>query len=86
MKKTVLITGSSSGIGQATAYEFAKAGWNVIVTYHSSKKSGLETERECKRLGSESTLLLHLDVLKESSIKSAFAAIKKKFKNMLEKF
>lgn len=32
MKKTVLITGCSSGIGKTTAYYYAEQGWNVVAT------------------------------------------------------
>ena len=32
MKKTVLITGTSSGIGKASVVAFAEMGWNVIAT------------------------------------------------------
>lgn len=31
-KKTVLITGASSGIGKAFAEKFAKEGWNLVIT------------------------------------------------------
>lgn len=36
-KKTVLITGCSSGIGEAAAQLFAQEGWNVIATSRSGK-------------------------------------------------
>lgn len=36
--KTVLITGASSGIGEAFAYEFAKQGSNLILTARSEDK------------------------------------------------
>ena len=39
MKKTVLITGASKGIGAATAILFAQKGYNVVVNYNESYES-----------------------------------------------
>ena len=39
MKKVVLITGGSIGIGKSTAIEFAKNGYNIIINYLSDDKS-----------------------------------------------
>lgn len=36
MKKTVLITGASRGIGRATAIAFAKEDYRVIINYFQS--------------------------------------------------
>lgn len=38
MKRTVLITGTSSGIGLAAAKRFAGSGWNVVATMRSPEK------------------------------------------------
>ncbi len=46
--KTAFITGSDSGIGQATAIEFAKNGANIIVIYLEDKE------------GAENTLMIYI--------------------------
>ena len=72
MKKTILITGSSTGIGRATAIKFQKEGWNVIATMRSPEK-----ESELNQL--ENVLVAKLDVQDTASIDSAIASGIEKF-------
>ena len=67
MTKTVLTTGTSSGLGRATAKLFQAKGWNVIATMRSP-----EQEAELTQL--ESTLVTRLDVQDPASIQSAVQA------------
>lgn len=39
MKKTVIVTGASKGIGAATAIYFAQKGYNVVINYNNSYES-----------------------------------------------
>jgi len=67
--KVVWITGASSGIGEYTAYRFAKDGAKLILT--ARKKDVLDTvAAKCKSLGAEDTCVLpcdlgNLDVLED---------------------
>ena len=61
MNKTILITGSSSGIGKATAIFFAEQGWNVIATMRTP-----EQETELSAL--KNVWVAALDVLDPASI------------------
>ena len=69
--RVALITGSDSGIGQATAIEFAKEGANVVVTYFEDDSGARETVREVEAAGRRG-LLRQLDVTSEASIESCF--------------
>ena len=66
MKNTIFITGSSSGLGKATAQLFQQKGWNVIATMRNPEK-----ETELNRL--ENVTLLPLDVTDAEQIKTTVA-------------
>ena len=78
-RQVVLITGSSSGIGRETAYRFAHAGAKIILTYNKGKPRGEQAEKRCRKIGAESTLLLHLDVTDDRSIKDAVKRVLKEY-------
>lgn len=53
MKKSVLITGSSHGIGAATAVAFAKEGYDVGINYHKTPEGAQETAELCREAGAD---------------------------------
>jgi len=67
MNKTILITGTSSGLGRASARLFQSRGWNVIATMRSPTK-----ETELTKL--DRLLVTRLDVQDHVSIQSAVEA------------
>ncbi|MBM9500768.1 SDR family oxidoreductase [Leptospira sp. 201903071] len=63
-RKTILITGTSSGIGRAAAKHFQSKGWNVIATMRSPEK-----EKDLQNL--PNLICLPLDVTKPETIQKA---------------
>ena len=59
--KTALISGSSSGIGQATAIEFAREGANVVVVYNQDEQGAAHTRQQVEAAG-QRALVVQADV------------------------
>lgn len=68
MKKTIFITGASSGIGKATALYFFYKGWNVAASMRSPEK-----EEELSQL--EGITLYKLDVINKTEISAVTSKI-----------
>lgn len=75
--KVALVTGGNSGIGRATAVEFAKQGAKVVVSGRREKE-GQEVVGEIKALGSEA-LFVRTDVSKASDVKAMIEQTLAKF-------
>lgn len=72
MKKTVLITGCSSGFGRLAAETFHRNGWNVVATMRSPQR-----ETELDKL--DNVLVARLDVADVNSIRQAVQAGDERF-------
>ena len=67
MTKTVLITGTSSGYGKATAELFLEKGWNVVATMRSPKAGIIDGPAERLKI-------VALDITRPETIRTAIAA------------
>ena len=75
-KKTIWITGGSTGIGKALAIKFANEGWNVVI---SARREKLLEEISNKY---ENISSFPLDVTNKLNCKEVFNQIINKFQNI----
>jgi glucose 1-dehydrogenase len=73
--KIALVTGADSGIGQAIAEEFAKAGADLCITYHTDQAGADETRRRVEAAGRRA-LVVQLDVRDVAAVDALFDRVK----------
>lgn len=80
--KNILITGASSGIGQAIAIRFATEGANVAINYRSGAEQAEETRcmaRKARTNGDGKEMVVQADVSDEAQVKTMVAKVIEEF-------
>jgi 3-oxoacyl-[acyl-carrier protein] reductase len=78
MKKTVLITGASRGIGKSIAKLFALNNYNVIINYFKSDMLAKKLVEELKEIN-EATIAIKADISNKSEVDEMFEQIRLSF-------
>ncbi len=76
--KTVLVTGSGRGIGQAIALHFAREGADVVINFFRNRAPAEATAEQIRALGRRA-LVVRADVGEPEGIESLFAETEKEF-------
>jgi len=69
MSKVALVTGSSRGIGQATAIELAKSGVSVVINNDKNRQEGLKVMNEIKKTRQQA-IYIQADVSDPNQVES----------------
>lgn len=79
MNKTVLITGSTRGIGKSTAIEFAKNNYNIVINYLQNDKLAKELKEFIETTYKIEVLTIKADISIEEEVINMIDIIIKKF-------
>ena len=78
MKKIVLVTGSSKGIGAACVKKFASNNYDVVITYKDDLDNALRIKEEVESFGIHA-VVIHLDLADDKEINNVVGAVIKHF-------
>ena len=77
-RKVCVVTGSSSGIGAATARLYASRGWDVVVNYSRDPAPADAVAADCRAFGGEA-LVVKADVASDADCRRLAAEVEKRF-------
>lgn len=77
-KKVAVVTGSSSGIGAATARLFARNGYNVVINFSRNPEPAEAVANECRALGAE-VLVMKANVAEDADCRALAKAVEQKW-------
>ena len=73
--KTVLVTGSSSGLGKSIIEKYASNGYNTIITYLTHENEALEFNEYIKNKYKVKSICVKLDISNEDDIQNLYKLI-----------
>ena len=79
MNRTAVITGGSRGIGEALAYEFARARFSIIITYRNEAQLAQGVVQRCIELGAVAAHAQPLDLTNDESVRICAREILRQF-------
>ncbi len=82
LKKVVLVTGSSSGIGRATILKFAKEGYDVVINYHHNEASANALKEMVEKQYNIDAMVIKADVSSEDEVKTMIKTIVDKYSKL----
>lgn len=78
----ILITGATSGFGEATANEFSKMGWNIIITGRRNERL-LKLKETLEKNYDNDIIALNFDVRNQNAVISAIQSLPEKIKRKI---
>ena len=82
MNKTAVILGSSVNLGKEIALEYARNGYNTVITYLNHEKEAIETGKFIESNFNVKTLISKCDIRSEEDLKLLLDKIKSNFDSL----
>ena len=75
MKRTVLITGASGGIGSAIARQLAENGDDIVIHYYQAEEKARQLQKELTEVYGVRAMTIQADVADEAAVDRMFTAV-----------